>query len=78
VQLAALDSEALARTEWERLLHRMPELLGGRSPIITRLERGDGKVFWRLRTAGFSDIAQATAFCEKVRERGAGCNLEPR
>lgn len=75
VQLAALVSEDAARSEWQRLLHRMPDLLGGRSPSISRIDRSDGKVFWRLRTSGFPDIAQATAFCEKVRAKGAGCSL---
>lgn len=72
VQLAALDTEAAARTEWERLSKRMPEMLAGRRPDVLRADR-DGKVFWRLRTGGFADIAQATAFCERVRAKGAGC-----
>lgn len=75
VQLAALVTEEAATAEWQRLTKRMPELMGGRSPIVTRLDRSDGKVFWRLRTGGFSDIAQATAFCEKVRAKGIGCAL---
>jgi hypothetical protein len=75
VQLAALPSEDAAKAEWQRLVHKMPELLGGRAPVVTRIERTDGKVFWRLRTSGFPDIAQATAFCEKVRAKGGGCML---
>ena len=78
VQLAALVTEDSARAEWQRLLRRAPELLGGRAPIVTKLERGDGKVFWRLRTGGFSDIAQATTFCGQLRARGLSCTLEAR
>ncbi len=74
VQLASLSSEDAAKIEWDRLAKRMPDLLGKRQPAVTRFEH-DGKTFWRLRTGGFSDIAQATAFCEQVRAKGAGCSI---
>ncbi len=74
VQLAALGSEDAAKAEWVRLDKRMPGLLNSRQPAVSRVEHG-GKVFWRLRTGGFADIAQATAFCEQVRAKGAGCSI---
>jgi hypothetical protein len=74
VQLAALSSEDAAKLEWERLEKRMPDLLGRRQPAVSRIEH-DGKTFWRLRTGGFTDIAQATAFCEQVRAKGNGCSI---
>jgi cell division septation protein DedD len=74
VQLAALASEAAARNEWQQLAKRMPELLNGRQPVFSRFER-DGHVFWRVRTAGFADEAQARAFCDRVRGKGGGCSV---
>lgn len=72
VQLGALESEQAAVAEWQRLTHRMPDLLGSRRPAVLRAER-EGKTLWRLRTGGFSDVAAATAFCAQVRSKGTVC-----
>ena len=74
VQLAALTSEEAARGEWQALTKRLPDLLGGRQPSYSRTEH-DGHTFWRVRTSGFSDAAQARGFCEKVRAKGLGCSV---
>jgi len=74
VQLAAFDSEAAARAEWDRLGKRMPDLLGGHRADVLRADVA-GRTVWRLRTGGFADTAQATAFCERVRAKGAGCAI---
>jgi hypothetical protein len=74
VQLAALGSEEAARIEWQRLAKRMPDLFNGHRPDFSKTEH-DGRAFWRLRTGGFTDTAQATIFCERVRAKGAGCSV---
>lgn len=74
VQLGALPTEDAARTEWERLSRRAPELLAGRSPQIVRLDRGEGQApLFRLRTGGLADPEAAAAFCEQIRARGGAC-----
>jgi SPOR domain len=74
VQLAALTSEELAMVEWQRLEKKYPDLLGGRHPVITRSEHA-GKTYWRLRTSGFADVAQATSFCDHIKAKGGGCSI---
>jgi hypothetical protein len=74
VQLAALTSEDAARAEWAQLAKKMPDLLNGRQPSYSRTER-DGHTFWRVRTAGFADVAQARSFCDRVRTKGAECSV---
>jgi hypothetical protein len=74
VQLAALTSEDAARAEWAQLTKKMPDLLNGRQPSYSRTER-DGHTFWRVRTMGFTDVAQARSFCDRVRTKGAGCSV---
>ena len=74
VQLAAVSSEDAAKSEWQRLGKRLPDLLAHRHPDISKIDR-DGRTFWRVRTGGFSDAAQATVFCERVRAKGAGCTV---
>ena len=74
VQLAAVSSEAAARIEWQRLQKRMPDLLDRRQPAFSKIEH-DGRVLWRVRTGGFSDLAAAAAFCDHVRAKGGGCSV---
>jgi hypothetical protein len=74
VQLAALASEDAAHTEWAQLAKKLPELLNGRQPNFSRIDR-DGHVFWRVRTGGFIDLAQARLFCEKIRAKSTGCTV---
>jgi hypothetical protein len=74
VQLAALPTEEAARAEWALLTKKMPELLNGKQPNYARIDR-DGHSFWRVRTAGFADVAQARGFCDHVRAKGGGCSI---
>jgi cell division septation protein DedD len=72
VQLGALETEEGAKTEWERLVHKYGELLAGHRPAISRVEHA-GRTYWRVRTGGFTDTAEAVLFCERVKQKGGGC-----
>jgi len=74
VQFAALSSKANALAEWTQLQAQLPELLGDRQPLVSQVQV-DGHTFWRLRTGGFANIAQATSFCAAVRAKGQACDI---
>ncbi len=74
VQLAAVDTQASAHAQWDRLAHAHPGLLDGRAPLILEAKHGE-KTFYRLRTGGFATIAAATSFCEQLRAAGAACTI---
>lgn len=74
VQLAAVDTEAAARTQWSRFAHQAPALLADRAPVILRVDHA-GRIFYRLRVAGFASPAEATAFCAQAKARNVACTL---
>jgi len=71
-QLGAFDSAEVARAEWERLSALLGDLLEGKSRVVQRAESG-GRVFYRLRAAGFEDLADARRFCSAMQAEKAEC-----
>jgi len=74
VQLAALPTEEAAKQQWVLLQHRLPDLLHGRDPAISKVEVG-GRLWWRVRTGGFADPAVARGFCDQVRAKSGACDV---
>lgn len=72
VQVASLDSEQAARSEWLTMRARWPDLLGSRDPIVVQADVYE-RTFWRLRTGGFLSVGEANDFCAKLRAAGSGC-----
>ncbi|MEO8713412.1 MAG: SPOR domain-containing protein [Acetobacteraceae bacterium] len=74
VQLAALPTREAAEVEWRIRAKRNASLLNGRTASFTD-GTVNGQVWWRVRTGGFTDEAQARAFCEKLRAAGSACSV---
>ena len=72
VQLSAAKSEAEAQATWDKLAKKMPDVLGQRRALFQKASES-GPSPWRLRTGGFTDHAQAKAFCDKVKAKGGQC-----
>ena len=65
VQFGAYDSQAVAEQEWKRISSDLSSFLGGQKRVIQKAQSG-GRTFYRLRAAGFKDIADARRFCSAV------------
>jgi hypothetical protein len=74
VQFGALGSQQAAARVWDHLAHRMPTLFDGRRPIFAEAHV-NGHTYWRVRTAGFASVTEASRFCDDVRARGAACTV---
>ena len=72
VQLGAFDSEAIARSEWERLSARFSTYMDGKGRMIQKARSG-GRDFWRLRVVGFEDGSDARRFCSALLAQNAAC-----
>ena len=72
VQLGAFDTDAIARSEWDRLTTRFPDFMAGRARVIEQASSG-GAVFYRLRAHGFDDLPAARRFCTALVAQGAAC-----
>lgn len=72
-QLVAVRNESGAQAAWTRMSSRAPGLFGAAHMDIERADLGAQGVFYRLRAGYFSDRANATRFCERVRQMGQDC-----
>jgi Flp pilus assembly protein TadD len=77
VQMASLDSEQAAHSEWQHLLAHWPDLFGSLKPAVFQAEVHN-RTFWRLRTGGFPSVGDAIDFCSRLHAAGANCwTVEP-
>ena len=72
VQFVAAASEEAAHSFWQNLVHRFPDALSRREPVVMRFERG-GTVFWRVRAEGFATMSEAQTMCARMRANGQEC-----
>ncbi|PIB24291.1 hypothetical protein BFP76_03460 [Amylibacter kogurei] len=72
VQLGAFDSIKGARSIWAKTLTKHSDLLGSKDYIIQKADSG-GRVFYRLRVAGFDGADDARALCTALKSRKTPC-----
>ncbi|MDA7550649.1 MAG: SPOR domain-containing protein [Rhodobacteraceae bacterium] len=72
VQLGAFASPEIARSEWRRLSGKFSSFMAGRELVIQRAVNG-GRIFYRLRAAGFSDLSDARRFCSTLKAAETDC-----
>lgn len=72
-QLAALQSQAAVEPAWARLSSRAPNLFGQAHLDVERADLGQRGVYFRVRAGYFADRANASRFCERIRQLGQDC-----
>jgi hypothetical protein len=72
-QLAALQSEASVQPAWTRLSSRAPNLFAQAHLDVQRADLGQRGVYFRIRAGYFADRANASRFCERIRQLGQDC-----
>lgn len=72
IQLGAFDSEAVARRQWEQISARHGDLLGGKEYYVQKIDRS-GRIFYRLRVAGYANKQETQAACAALTARGLPC-----
>ena len=72
-QLAALQSHAAVEPAWARLSSRAPNLFGQAHLDVELADLGQRGVYFRVRAGYFADRANASRFCERIRQMGQDC-----
>ena len=62
VQLGAFETPDLARSAWGHTADQFADVMAGKQRVIQQATAG-GQTFYRLRVAGFTDLADARRFC---------------
>jgi hypothetical protein len=77
-QIAALQSESGIEAAWRRYATRAPDLFARARMDVERADLGQRGVYYRVRAGYFADRANATRFCERIRQMGQDCVVAAR
>jgi len=72
-QVAALQSEDAVQPAWARLASRAPQLFGAAHLDVERAELGQRGTYFRVRAGYFADRANASRFCDRIKQMGQDC-----
>jgi cell division septation protein DedD len=75
LQLGAVKTPEVARSESDRIKRLYGDLLGSLGLSVERADLGDRGVFYRIHAGPIADAAQAERVCAQLRQRGQGCIL---
>ncbi len=72
IQLGALDTQATANAEWQRISRRHQDILGNLTPSFQTITR-DGKSMVRLQAGPAASLPAARNLCALLKGRGQDC-----
>jgi hypothetical protein len=76
LQLGALKTEALAKTEWVKLQRQNSDVLGKLSLSVSSIQLGGGKgIYYRIQAGPIADESRAAQACAALKSRHVSCIL---
>ena len=76
VQVSAQRSKADAEASFRSLQEKFPGQLGGRTPIIRRVDLGSKGIYYRAFLGPFPSAGDADQFCGKFKTAGGQCFVQ--
>jgi hypothetical protein len=73
IQLAAVKSEAAAKTEWAKMQKAHPDLLGALTLTVQKVDKGASGVFYRLQAGPLADKNAAKQLCASLKAQNQDC-----
>jgi hypothetical protein len=76
VQISSQRSEAEAQAAFHGLQAKFPSQLGGRQPIIHRVDLGDKGIYFRAMVGPFANSNEAGELCSSMKAAGGNCIVQ--
>jgi hypothetical protein len=76
VQVSSRRSEADAQAAFRSLQSQFPGQLGGRQPLIRRVDLGEKGIYFRAMVGPFGDSDAAKQLCEELKAAGGSCFVQ--
>ncbi len=76
VQISSRHNEADAQASFHSLQAKFPQQLGGRSPLIRRVDLGAKGVYYRAMVGPFGSAEEASQLCSNLKAAGGNCIIQ--
>ncbi len=76
VQIAARHNEADAQVSFHSLQAKYPQQLGGRQPLIRRVDLGAKGIYYRAMVGPFGSADEASQLCSSIKAAGGQCIVQ--
>jgi hypothetical protein len=76
VQIVARHNEADAQTSFRSLQAKYPQQLGGRAPLIRRVDLGAKGIYYRAMVGPFGSADEASHVCSSLKAAGGQCIVQ--
>jgi len=76
VQVSSQRSEADAQAAFRSLQGKFPNQLGGRQPMIHKVDLGAKGIFYRAMVGPFANASEATELCSSLKAAGGQCLIQ--